>query len=144
MAIFWHPDLVRMGIEAVDRHQLQFLRNLNTLHDAYLRQTRSVQILASLIFLERYSAASFRDEEVILRQYSFPEITRHQAEHAALVRDIREFKLMLLRDGATAQLAWRVQARLCRWLVEHIFFTHRQMARLIPGRGDWSFKHGTL
>jgi len=119
MAITWDPRFA-LGVEAIDDQHREIFRRVDVLLDA-VRSGRSTREVGKLIaFLGDYVITHFREEEALMRDRAYPGLALQQAQHAAFIQEIGALRTEHERDGASALLVVRVNARVTAWLFDHI------------------------
>ena len=78
----------------------------------------------TLVFLTKYTAEHFEDEERIMAQANYPHLAEHHAEHVALFEQVEaRVQVFMLEGDATGLLDF-----LGDWLLGHIATSDRQLA----------------
>jgi hemerythrin len=78
----------------------------------------------TLVFLTKYTAEHFKDEERLMAQANYPHLAEHRAEHVALFEEVEDRVQAFIIDGDATGLLDFLRA----WLLEHIGGADRQLA----------------
>jgi hemerythrin len=131
-SIFEWREEYRTNIQSLDDDH----RKLFECADAFYRKLslkEDVDIDGLFSFLAGYAERHFNDEELLMRQYSFPGLERHQFEHRQFFRDIAGIRNQF--QASTAHSGMECIKFLRDWVIRHILTTDRQYGTFLNERG---------
>ena len=130
----WDESL-EIGYALIDAQHRELFRRVDALLEA-IRSGRSAGELGQLLaFLGDYVVTHFRTEEALMEERDYPGRATHLAQHADFIRDLALLREEYAREGGTALLVVRVNARVTRWLFEHIARTDRKLGTFLRTSG---------
>jgi hemerythrin-like metal-binding protein len=115
-----------------EQHKTLFAM-LNRLHEA-MGAGQGQRALAKLLEeLIRYTKTHFDAEEAVLQANRYPDLERHQAEHAKLAAEVARFQ----RDFAAGAVGLSVEVMdfLQRWLRQHILESDKRYSTFLLAKG---------
>lgn len=119
MAIAWDPALA-VGVVEIDEQHQELFRRVDALLEAVQARRSAAEAASLLQYLDDYVVTHFSAEEALMKGHHYPGLAAHQAEHGRFVEDLAGLRREYDRDGPTALLVIRVNARVAQWLFEHI------------------------
>jgi hemerythrin len=130
---------LNIGIsELDDQHQAFFL------HTVALRKALTEglggrdKLMRTLRYLDTFVDEHFTAEVRYMRNYNYPGILIHRAEHEAFAKTVAEFKRKALdleaRGEVLSFLAVEIEHRLEKWMADHIMKLDRKMADFLRER----------
>ena len=122
-----------LNIEEIDRQHQHLFALFNMLYDAMQEGRASDVIQEVLDHVVDYTAYHFAHEELLFRQYRYPDEAAHRSEHEQLSRQAKELaqRLRVARgDVSMATLKF-----LCDWLNHHILGSDKKFAPYLIERG---------
>jgi len=128
----WDPSL-EIGYALIDAQHRELFRQVDALLDAVRSGHRAGELGQLLAFLGDYVVTHFRTEEALMEERAYPGRAPHLAEHAGFIRDLALLREEYAREGPSALLVVRVNARVTRWLFEHIARTDRKLGTFLRG-----------
>lgn len=130
MALSWDPSLT-LGVPAIDGQHIELFQRLDALLEGARAGRSADEIGRMLGFLGDYVGTHFAAEEALMREYAYPDLAAHAAEHARFVEEFQALLREYLADGATLLLVLRVNARVTAWLREHIYRADKALAAFL-------------
>jgi hemerythrin len=130
VAIAWDPSLA-VGIAEIDAQHRELFARIGALLDAIQSGTSRDEVGKTLDYLSRYAVEHFSAEEKIMRDRQYPGREAHEAEHRQFQEDLAGLEADLVRDGPTALLVVRVNARVAMWFRDHIYRTDKALAAFL-------------
>ncbi len=113
----WDPGY-RIGVEVIDRQHRQLFDIGNRFHSAWRRQTRRVELCRIFDELLEYTGYHFAEEERLMQQIDYPELTQHRSDHAQLVQQVKQYRARI-RSG-TADAGRQALDFMKTWLHTHV------------------------
>ena len=105
------------GIDLIDSQHQTLFAAVNQLADSFKTGTAGHQISESLDFLVKYTDEHFHAEEHYMREVGYPGLASHLAEHAKLMKQVRDLQgKMACGEPVTMD----VTIFLADWLKQHI------------------------
>ena len=121
------------GHALIDAQHREPFRQVDALLLAF-RSGRSAGELGDLLaFLGDCVITHFRTEEALMEERAYPGRAAHLTQHADLVRDLAALGEGYRQEGPSAPVAVRVNARVTRWLFEHIARSDRRLGKSLGG-----------
>lgn len=117
--IAW-KDSYDIGVEKIDCQHRQLLAKLNEFFDACSKQQGKEQIEETLKFLKEYTLEHFSNEEDLMADIDFPELTEHRKTHAEFVQTVLELEETLKTKGPSVLSTIKLNRTLTDWLLNHI------------------------
>ncbi|HPF69710.1 MAG TPA: bacteriohemerythrin [Candidatus Krumholzibacteria bacterium] len=111
-------DSYSVGVESIDaqhRHLFEVAARLAEAIEAHRSQRVMAGIMKDLI---AYTRSHFVFEEMMMEQAGYPDLKRHRAQHAQLLRKVERFRGEL--EGEGRRVGPEVHRFLQSWLVHHI------------------------
>lgn len=130
MAIAWDPALA-VGVAEIDEQHRELFRRVDALLEAVQSRQSAAEAARLLEYLDAYVVSHFGAEEALMKASRYPGLEAHQAEHARLIEDLAALREEYRRDGVTALLVVRVNARVTQWLFQHINRTDRALGAFL-------------
>lgn len=116
--IEWTPRM-SVGVAEFDNEHKVLIGLVNELFDA-MREGHGKQAVEHVLDgLLSYTVTHFEHEERMMRQYGYPEMESHIAEHKELARKAQEIRSAIL-DHATSADAMKTMNFITKWLTTHI------------------------
>lgn len=126
MAYFdWTKEL-ELGVPAMDAEHRQLVDKMNKVFDLDQQQAGKVRVGAAMQDLGAFVKKHFADEEAHMQQIAFPDLKRHQAIHADLLKRFGEHVASF--DSGDGRVAPAVFRFLVSWLASHIKGIDRKYA----------------
>jgi hemerythrin len=128
----WSPTF-SVKVKQFDDQHIKLVNMVNELHDA-MREGKGKEILGKILNdLITYTATHFKDEEKLLAQHSYPELSQHKAIHETLVKQVLELQAKF--KSGQAILTLDVMTFLKDWLVKHIQGDDKKYGVYLNGKG---------
>lgn len=124
----WDASFV-LNIPEVDKQHKQLVDLVNQLHAAMKQQKDKSEIGNVLKGLGDYTVSHFSDEEKLMRQAGYNQLSAHQEIHKDLIAEILEFQAQY--DAGDAMVSMELMDFLKTWLTDHIKGTDRQYASTV-------------
>lgn len=130
--IEWNPQFsVQIG-RFDDQHQ-KLVAMINQLHDGMKSGEGNTVLGGVLQSLITYTATHFAEEEKVMQSYCYPDLGKHRAAHAALVREVLDLQKKF-QSGASA-LTMSLLSFLKNWLVNHIQVEDKKYGVYLNAKG---------
>ena len=115
----WNPTF-SVNVKKFDDQHKKLVDLLNQLHDA-MKVGQGASAMG-VIFqqLINYTATHFKEEEQVLQANAYPELAKHKAIHADLVKQVLDLQKKFQAGEAGGLLTMKVMSFLKDWLVTHI------------------------
>ncbi|MGC1870325.1 MAG: bacteriohemerythrin [Acidobacteriaceae bacterium] len=118
MASFKWDETYSVRVQRCDAQHKKLFNIINQLADA-MRVAKGQEVIAQIVGqLIAYTRTHFQQEEALMEQAQYPELSAHQQLHRELVADVEKFQRELdegLRPNTVAILDF-----LKDWLTQHI------------------------
>ncbi|MCL7488500.1 MAG: bacteriohemerythrin [Desulfobulbaceae bacterium] len=122
-----------VNIDEIDKQHEKLVGIVNTLAEA-MSEGQGKTVLGKIIDeLVDYTKIHFRTEERVLKLVDYPELEKHQAEHADFVQKVTDFQKGF--DRGQLGLTVEVMNFLCDWVRNHIKKNDKQYALYIDEHG---------
>lgn len=129
--IVWNEKL-SVGVKLFDEEHKQLISYINRLNNALeIRSTQKTmeEILTGLF---DYTKSHFKDEEMAMIKYEYPDFTNHKIEHDKLTKQVYDFKDRL-KTGKTS-FSLELMQFLSDWLINHIQDTDMKYKPLLKDK----------
>jgi hemerythrin len=133
VAFSWYPAL-EIGNAEIDGQHRELFRRVDLLIEGMMRRTGPEELAQLFDFLGTYVHEHFSAEESLMRIHGYPQRAEHEAEHRRFIEDFRGLQREYAKEGATALLLVRVNARITQWLIEHISRTDKLLGAHLKAR----------
>jgi hemerythrin-like metal-binding protein len=118
MALLTWNSKYSVGVQAMDSQHTQLFDMVNDLHAAMM-QGKAQSVTGPLLRkLADYTQRHFTAEEALMASKSYPELTKHKAEHVALTKQVSDFVGRFEKGENTLSL--HLMNFLRDWLMNHI------------------------
>jgi len=134
MAYLWN-SILETGNKEIDEQHKQLFIALNDLNDAYWQGKGSDEVSGILDFLKEYTINHFKDEEIIMRDYKYPQYSMHRMCHEDFKITVEDFSRQLRKEGPSEELIVKLTTTLGDWLTTHIRIDDARMAEFIESNG---------
>lgn len=131
--IEWNEKL-SVGVRQFDDDHQKLVLLLNGLFEDSLSGHAKEVIGIVLDELIHYARSHFAAEESLMREYGYPKLEAHEAEHRALIIRVLELREDYLA-GANVSINLDLATFLKNWLVDHILGADRDYGRYLAPRG---------
>lgn len=92
MTLFSWNENYQMHIKSIDIQHHRLIEIVNELHDLYLFNPDDSKAFSAILdSLVKYISTHFQYEETLLRNYEFPDLEKHIAEHRRLSSDFNNY-----------------------------------------------------
>jgi hemerythrin len=132
-AIGWYPAL-ELGVKEIDEQHRELFRRIDALVEAMMRRSGPEELAQVFDFLGTYVYEHFAAEESMMRIHGYPQYEEHVKEHKRFIEDFKGLQREYTKEGPTALLLIRVNARVTQWLAEHISRTDRAFGTFLKSR----------
>ncbi len=132
MAIKRWKDEYSVGIELFDNQHKKMFGYLNDLNSA-LADDEEKKVLAKILLgLITYAKDHFKDEEVNLKKYNYPEYKEHKKEHEELTKEVLRFAEDFKKGNQ--DITMDVIYFLIKWTVDHIEGSDKKYSKFLKGK----------
>jgi len=115
----WSPAF-SVKVTKFDNQHKKLVDLVNQLHDAMKAGQGNAALGVVLQSLITYTATHFKDEEQVMQVNGYPELAKHKAIHAELVKKVLELQQKFKEQAGGGILTMSVMSFLKDWLVTHI------------------------
>jgi len=130
--IEWRASL-SVGVAAMDQQHQQLIALINQLADAMTQGKSKVALGGILDELVHYTVYHFADEEKLLAQRHYPELSTHQSDHIQLTTQVADYQSQF-RAGKLA-LSFDLMNFLRDWLANHIQISDKKYGVFLNQHG---------
>lgn len=133
MALFEWNDSYSVKVAVCDAQHKRLFDIINKLGEA-MRTGKGQEVLGKTVSeLLSYTRTHFQQEEAMMKQANFPQLTTHQAMHRKFVGDVEKLDRDL-REGRTANSV-QVLELLRDWLLNHIVKVDKTYSECLNAAG---------
>lgn len=130
--IEWGATL-SVGVAAMDQQHQQLVALINQLADA-MTQGKSASVIGNILNeLVNYAMYHFTDEENLLSQYHYPDLSAHQSEHFKLTTQVIDYRSQFHAGKLAMGVALMNFMR--EWLANHIQINDKQYGKFLNQQG---------
>ena len=131
MTLFEWNEKFSVSVARMDEQHKHFLKLLNKLNEAILREGDRELVGSAINSLHVYALVHFRDEEAILAGCGYPGLGQQRREHLFFVRQIQEMEASH-QGGSPVQLS-SIVCFLRDWFIHHITEEDKRYERCVNG-----------
>ena len=113
------------GNPQIDLEHKKIIELINRLTELHKADKSDRSIYTIYWDLADYTRHHFKTEETLMREYAYPDITKHLREHQRLIDTLG--KLIALHDKSDQGVIEQLLTTLKSWLVEHICGEDKKM-----------------
>jgi hemerythrin len=122
-----------IGVKEIDAQHQNLVALVNQLHQA-MKEGKGKHVLEKILeSLVGYTKAHFRDEERMMEQNGYPDLTEHKLQHAALTKKVLDFQDKFKAGGTGMSID--IMHFLGDWLRSHIRGTDTKYVALMHSKG---------
>jgi hemerythrin len=133
MAISW-DDRLLTGVTEIDNQHKEIFTRVNKFLDACKGQAGKSEVEDTIKFLGDYCIKHFNNEEIIQKQYGYPDMTNHIAAHTEFKNKFTELKARFDKEGPTIGFKLVFNTAVIEWLIQHIKGNDRKVADFIKNK----------
>ncbi|HHN65637.1 MAG TPA: bacteriohemerythrin [Nitrospirae bacterium] len=131
--IQWTEDLAT-GFDEIDSQHKELFRRINEFHMACkLGKGRDV-VEDTIGFLSDYVVTHFSTEEAYMEKYNYPGYLSHRAQHETFMKNLKNIREELDREGSTVSLVIGINNMIVQWLQAHIRRVDKKLAEFLNSR----------
>jgi hemerythrin len=129
MPIIEWSEAYSLGIDEIDNHHQHLIKLLNETYQVFIGRVEKVEIEKVLEELVNYATYHFAAEEVLMAQYSYPQIESHKKQHEDFIRQITADQ----RDFVCGRKALSLELIVFMkdWIFEHILKSDLDYADIV-------------
>ncbi|MHA2004965.1 MAG: bacteriohemerythrin [Candidatus Thorarchaeota archaeon] len=126
-------DTLSVGVTEIDEQHMMLLHRVNQLCEAMEKDAGTTVLSKTLTFLIEYVEHHFETEEKYMAELEYSDSESHIDEHEEFKKTVKSFAQSMLDEGASDELAERVNVFLVNWLLDHIQETDSKLGLFIVG-----------
>lgn len=126
--ISWRNEY-SLGIEKVDRQHQHMFEIINKIADRSGSSGDMELVRETIIEMVNYAREHFTDEEILMRQYGYPNLEAHKKEHNYFIDTTAELAVNFVDSRETS--GGEIAEFLNIWLTNHILRTDMKYKELI-------------
>jgi len=130
MPLIWTESL-KTGVPEIDRQHQQLINQMNLLYEAIQNDQGMQEIQNIMTFLSKYVNDHFGYEESCMYRYQCPVAKENKSAHLHFINSLNEIKQELNSQGASVNLAIKVNQNLLEWFANHIRKIDSQLKSVI-------------
>lgn len=128
----WRPEF-NLGLEEIDNQHKKIVELINTLNEAFLKNTTADQLNHIFSELIDYADYHFKAEEDLFVKHNFPFAEEHIQMHDSFTQKVTSLRNQF---DMGVPVTFRVISFLKKWLTNHILDADREYASLIRYRTE--------
>lgn len=121
------------GNHLIDEQHRELIAKIEKLVNCCKEGGGKIEAVKMLDYLADYTDFHFREEEVLQKEYGYPELAAHQEQHLKLRQAVGELYEMLQEEGPSDAFVEAVNRNVKEWLFGHIKTFDRAVASHISG-----------
>lgn len=125
-----------LGVEEIDRQHLDLAALLNrvadSLADTGMLSGAGEETMPLVLALQEETRRHFNDEEAVMRDHDYPDLTEHHREHIMLLAELQAF-IREIEEGRR-QFDLDTLTSLKHWLINHVIDSDLAFARYLESR----------
>jgi hemerythrin len=130
--IQWSPRY-DVNVSVIDAQHRRLVKMINELYVAMVERRASEAVRQTVDQMVDYARDHFALEEAHMEEHAYPDLERHQAEHAKFARKAVELQQRLA--AGTLVLSLEVVGYLRDWLMNHIVRSDKRLGSFLNSRG---------
>jgi hemerythrin-like metal-binding protein len=130
--LFVWPEEYSVHVPKIDQEHKELVGYLNSLYEAMLSGQSHAELQKLLSDLVRCTLVHFREEEQLMREYHYPGLRSHRAQHEDLEQQVAEFQNRL-RSGRVT-LSVDLLKFLKTWLQHHIQGPDQEFGKFLSAK----------
>jgi len=131
MAMLEWKDNYTVSIERFDEAHRHLIGLINKLQDN-IEQNKSRDVLESVLNeLKSYTLSHFSEEEKLMEDNNYPNLSEHQQEHAKFIKEINVIEEKLNKNSNLLNI--QLMYFLNNWLINHILSTDQKYVPYCTG-----------
>lgn len=134
MPVNWNPQIMKTGIEIIDRQHQGLFDALNSLYDSFNRGEGIEEIAKMLSFLGKYIIEHFDTEKRLMVESVYPDLEKHVFQHDKFVENYQKLNQVFETEGPTNKLMLKIYNDTYKWLVEHISGSDKELGRFLTSK----------
>ena len=134
MAIFNWDDEYSVNIFMIDSHHKRLFDIMNRLYDLMADGADDNAIIRIIAELLDYTNYHFAEEEKMMAQFNYPELSSHKQLHKEFITKIEEFQTSA-KNGMAIFVAVKVADLGITWLKSHILTVDKRYKTYMDERG---------
>jgi hemerythrin len=142
MPVTWKKEFA-IGVAEIDKQHLEMFNRFDRFLEAIDQGKGDKELRDVLIFLKDYIVRHFKAEEALQKQFNYPHLEMHLAEHRSFEKQLIELDR---HRGPSGELVHLTRNILIQWLIQHICKLDSDLAGFINERRnevweEWMKKH---
>jgi hemerythrin len=125
MAIEWQEELAT-GFEHIDAQHKEIFSMFAEFSTACNDGCANVELVNLMGFVEDYTRDHFRDEEKVMLEAEYPDLSIQRENHKSFLSEIAKLKRKVCQYAPDMGEIMEMKRLLIRWLIQHI--KHLDMA----------------
>ena len=130
----WNPTF-SVKVKKFDDQHKKLVELINQLFDAMKAGQGNIMLGTILQSLISYTATHFKDEEQVMQANGYPDLAKHKAIHAELVKKVLDLQKKFQEQSAGGVLTMNVLSFLKEWLVTHIQGEDKKYGTYLNAKG---------
>jgi len=131
-------DSFLINLDKIDQQHKELVQRVELLMKTISKGEAKNKLKETFDFLSHYTEEHFKDEEVLMLQYNYPDYPLHKKKHTKFINELFELK----RDGEnknfdSSYLLIRIRSQIVNWLFDHIKETDVKMADYLNSFPDF-------
>jgi len=126
----WNENL-NVGLQIIDEEHKTLIQKINELSNAIDKGMGEIEITKTIGFLRNYSIEHFENEEKLMQEKKYPQISEHKNQHKLFISTIDSIEEDYREEGATKELVNTINNLLLNWLKNHIRENDAKLADFI-------------
>ena len=122
-----------VGISGMDEQHRRFFSIIGGLRKGSSYKNEQKALADSFRDLLSYANTHFADEEQLMREHDYPELSRHELEHREFIESVTKFKDDFEAGAAPKPLI--LGSFMYNWLKDHIARSDKHYGRYLNSRG---------
>ncbi|MEJ2591997.1 MAG: bacteriohemerythrin [Candidatus Thiodiazotropha sp.] len=122
-----------LGVEEIDRQHVNLAVLLNRIADSLAVTTAHAgtgeESMPLVLTLQEETRRHFNDEEAVMREHDYPDLTEHHREHIMLLAELQAFIREI--EAGRRQFDLDTLTALKHWLINHVIDSDLAFARYL-------------
>jgi len=111
---------MEVGVVKIDEQHKDLVDRLNSVTAMGTKSFSKEETQKTLDLLGEYVVKHFNDEEVLMKQSSYPKLEQHKEQHKLFIAEFQKLKNEFTTNGYSPRFTLDLSNSIIHWIVRHI------------------------